>query len=52
MWWLSLGLFLVCIIERHNLDNPNIQGWFNIFTISEHSVLHISCPHSILPYSF
>ncbi|KAI6163433.1 cation transport protein-domain-containing protein [Pisolithus thermaeus] len=33
MWWLSLGLFLICIIERHNLDNPNIQGWFNIFTI-------------------
>ncbi|KAI6163432.1 cation transport protein-domain-containing protein [Pisolithus thermaeus] len=33
MWWLSLGLFLVCIIERDNLDNPNIQGWFNIFTI-------------------
>ncbi|KAI6107551.1 hypothetical protein EV401DRAFT_439498 [Pisolithus croceorrhizus] len=26
MWWLSLGLFLICIIERHNLDNPNIQG--------------------------
>ncbi|KAI6046353.1 cation transport protein-domain-containing protein [Pisolithus marmoratus] len=33
MWWLSLALFLVCIIERDNLDNPNLQGWFNIFTI-------------------
>ncbi|KAI6014220.1 cation transport protein-domain-containing protein [Pisolithus microcarpus] len=33
MWWLSLGLFLVCIIERDNLDNPDNQSWFNIFTI-------------------
>ncbi|KIK16827.1 hypothetical protein PISMIDRAFT_112632 [Pisolithus microcarpus 441] len=33
MWWLSLGLFLVCIIERDNLDNPDSQSWFNIFTI-------------------
>ncbi|KAI5982486.1 cation transport protein-domain-containing protein [Pisolithus albus] len=33
MWWLSLGLFLVCIIERDNLENPNNQSWFNIFTI-------------------
>lgn len=33
MWWLSLALFVVCIIERDNLNNPNIQGWFNIFTI-------------------
>ncbi|KAL4064271.1 cation transport protein-domain-containing protein [Scleroderma yunnanense] len=33
MWWLALALFLLCIIERDNLDNPNIQGWFNIFAI-------------------
>ncbi|KAI5995376.1 cation transport protein-domain-containing protein [Pisolithus marmoratus] len=33
MWWLWLALFLVCIIEVNNLDNPNLQGWFNIFTI-------------------
>ncbi|KAI6046355.1 cation transport protein-domain-containing protein [Pisolithus marmoratus] len=33
MWWLWLALFLVCIIEGDNLDNPNLQGWFNIFTI-------------------
>ncbi|KAI5982488.1 TrkH-domain-containing protein [Pisolithus albus] len=33
MWWLTLGLFLVCIIERDNLDNPDNQSWFNIFTI-------------------
>ncbi|KAG2073727.1 TrkH-domain-containing protein [Suillus decipiens] len=33
MWWLCLALVLVCIIERGNLDNTEIQGWFNIFTI-------------------
>ncbi|KIJ65956.1 hypothetical protein HYDPIDRAFT_110073 [Hydnomerulius pinastri MD-312] len=33
MWWLSMALFLVCIIERDNLTNPDVQGWFNIFTI-------------------
>ncbi|KAF8552943.1 TrkH-domain-containing protein [Imleria badia] len=33
MWWLALALFLVCIIERDNLTNPAIQGWFNIFSI-------------------
>ncbi|KAG2055487.1 TrkH-domain-containing protein [Suillus hirtellus] len=33
MWWLCLALVLICIIERGNLDNTEIQGWFNIFTI-------------------
>ncbi|OAX36883.1 hypothetical protein K503DRAFT_857719 [Rhizopogon vinicolor AM-OR11-026] len=33
MWWLCLALVLVCIIERGNLNNTEIQGWFNIFTI-------------------
>lgn len=33
MWWLCLALMLICIIERGNLDNTEIQGWFNIFTI-------------------
>ncbi|KIK97977.1 hypothetical protein PAXRUDRAFT_135185 [Paxillus rubicundulus Ve08.2h10] len=33
MWWLALALFLVCIIEKDNLINTEIQGWFNIFTI-------------------
>ncbi|KAF8841742.1 TrkH-domain-containing protein [Paxillus ammoniavirescens] len=33
MWWLALALFLVCIIEKDNLINAEIQGWFNIFTI-------------------
>ncbi|KAG2132282.1 cation transport protein-domain-containing protein [Suillus bovinus] len=33
MWWLCLALVLVCIIERGNLENTEIQGWFNIFTI-------------------
>jgi len=33
MWWLALALFLVCIIERDNLDNINSLHWFNIFAI-------------------
>ncbi|THH13668.1 hypothetical protein EW146_g6584 [Bondarzewia mesenterica] len=33
MWWLALALFLVCIIERDRLMNPENSGWFNIFSI-------------------
>ncbi|KAI9568878.1 cation transport protein-domain-containing protein [Boletus coccyginus] len=33
MWWLALALVLICIIERDNLLDPEIQGWFNIFSI-------------------
>jgi len=33
MWWLGLALFLVCIIERHGLDDEDNASWFNIFNI-------------------
>ncbi|KAL0072467.1 hypothetical protein AAF712_000230 [Marasmius tenuissimus] len=33
MWWLCLALFLVCIIERSNLEDPNSATWFNVFNI-------------------
>ncbi|KAI9633595.1 cation transport protein-domain-containing protein [Dioszegia hungarica] len=33
MWWLALALWLVCIIERGNLVNPENSGWFNIFNV-------------------
>ncbi|KAG5637728.1 hypothetical protein H0H81_003438 [Sphagnurus paluster] len=33
MWWLGLALFLVCINERHNLDDPVSAIWFNIFSV-------------------
>ncbi|KAF8346023.1 cation transport protein-domain-containing protein [Amanita rubescens] len=33
MWWLSLALFLICIIERDKLVNLENAGWFNIFNI-------------------
>ncbi|KAF8633452.1 hypothetical protein AX17_004621 [Amanita inopinata Kibby_2008] len=33
MWWLGLALFLVCIVERGNLDNPDNASWFTIFNI-------------------
>ncbi|KAJ3797163.1 cation transport protein-domain-containing protein [Lentinula aff. detonsa] len=33
MWWLGLALFLVCIIERPNLDDESKATWFNIFNI-------------------
>ncbi|KAJ3914684.1 cation transport protein-domain-containing protein [Lentinula edodes] len=33
MWWLGLALFLVCIIERPNLDDTSKATWFNIFNI-------------------
>ncbi|KAG8934849.1 low affinity potassium transporter [Tulasnella sp. 417] len=33
IWWLGLALWLVCIIERGKLVNPDNQGWFNIFSV-------------------
>ncbi|XP_006461276.1 hypothetical protein AGABI2DRAFT_118180 [Agaricus bisporus var. bisporus H97] len=33
LWWLAIALFLICIIERRNLNNPDNTGWFNIFTL-------------------
>ncbi|KDR75691.1 hypothetical protein GALMADRAFT_248309 [Galerina marginata CBS 339.88] len=33
MWWLALSLFVICIIERSNLENPANFGWFNVFRI-------------------
>lgn len=33
MWWIGLALFLLCIIERHNLDDPASDHWFNIFSM-------------------
>ncbi|KAJ3523993.1 hypothetical protein NM688_g8637 [Phlebia brevispora] len=33
MWWLGLALFLVCIVERGNLEKEQNFGWFTIFTI-------------------
>jgi len=33
MWWLGLALFLLCIIERDQLENESNATWFNIFTI-------------------
>ncbi|KAI0299527.1 cation transport protein-domain-containing protein [Russula brevipes] len=33
MWWLSLALFLICIVERGQLRNPNNASWFTIFAV-------------------
>ncbi|KAI9507993.1 cation transport protein-domain-containing protein [Russula earlei] len=33
MWWLGLALFLICIIERDQLENIGNATWFNIFNI-------------------
>ncbi|TFL07165.1 cation transport protein-domain-containing protein [Pterulicium gracile] len=33
MWWLGLALFLVCIIERRNIEDPSTDTWFNTFII-------------------
>jgi len=33
MWWLALSLFLICIIERPNLDDTSKATWFNVFNI-------------------
>ncbi|KAA1476458.1 hypothetical protein DENSPDRAFT_807240 [Dentipellis sp. KUC8613] len=33
MWWLCLGLLLVCIVERGNINNPDNFSWFTIFNV-------------------
>ncbi|KAJ3572113.1 hypothetical protein NP233_g3294 [Leucocoprinus birnbaumii] len=33
MWWLAIAVFLICIIERHQINNPDNNTWFNIFNI-------------------
>ncbi|KZT28729.1 TrkH-domain-containing protein [Neolentinus lepideus HHB14362 ss-1] len=34
MWWLAFALFLLCIIEAHNLNNATEATWFNIFQLT------------------
>lgn len=33
MWWLAIAIFVICIIERHEINNPDNNDWFNIFNI-------------------
>ncbi|KAL7412684.1 cation transport protein-domain-containing protein [Mrakia frigida] len=33
IWWLGLALWLVCIIERGAINNPDNESYFNIFAI-------------------
>lgn len=33
IWWLGLALWLVCIIERGQLNNVANESYFNIFSI-------------------
>lgn len=32
IWWLGFALWLVCIIERDDIQDPNSNGWFTIFS--------------------
>lgn len=32
MWWLGFALWLVCIIERENIQDPATNGWFTVFS--------------------
>ncbi|TDL22994.1 hypothetical protein BD410DRAFT_185287 [Rickenella mellea] len=33
MWWLGLALFIICIVERDQLEDDSKSTWFNIFNI-------------------
>ncbi|KAE8228750.1 hypothetical protein CF326_g6307 [Tilletia indica] len=33
MWWLGFALWLICIIEKTEIENPATNGWFDIFHI-------------------
>ncbi|SJX64881.1 related to potassium transporter TRK-1 [Sporisorium reilianum f. sp. reilianum] len=32
IWWLGFALWLICIIERNDIQDPNSNGWFTIFS--------------------
>ncbi|TKY88762.1 hypothetical protein EX895_002393 [Sporisorium graminicola] len=32
IWWLGFALWLICIIERDNIRDPESNGWFTIFS--------------------
>ncbi|KZS87287.1 TrkH-domain-containing protein [Sistotremastrum niveocremeum HHB9708] len=33
MWWLGLALFLICIVERDQIQDTSNENWFNIFQV-------------------
>lgn len=33
IWWLAASLWIVCIIERGSITNPDNYGWFTIFSV-------------------
>jgi len=52
MWWLGLALFLICIIERDQLENQDNATWFNIFHISNLRSSTCTSPVLMVPCSF
>ncbi|TFY66085.1 hypothetical protein EVG20_g5004 [Dentipellis fragilis] len=57
LWWLAFALFLMCIVERGNLDNLAFSTWFNIFSIifemvSAYSTVGLSLGIPTENYSF
>ncbi|KDQ20082.1 hypothetical protein BOTBODRAFT_125633 [Botryobasidium botryosum FD-172 SS1] len=57
MWWLALALWLICIIERGSLNDPNKLAWFNIFAIifelvSAYGTVGLSLGTPVANYSF
>ncbi|KAK0530861.1 hypothetical protein OC842_003797 [Tilletia horrida] len=33
MWWLGFALWLVCVIEKKEIEDPVSNGWFDVFHI-------------------
>lgn len=32
IWWLGFALWLICIIEKTNIEDPASNGWFTVFS--------------------
>ncbi|KAN0062670.1 hypothetical protein ACQY0O_004860 [Thecaphora frezii] len=32
IWWLGFALWLICIVERENIEDPSSNGWFTVFS--------------------
>lgn len=31
IWWLGFALWLICIIQKHDIQDPTSDGWFTVF---------------------
>jgi hypothetical protein len=33
IWWLGFALWIICIVEKSNIDDPFTDNYFTVFTV-------------------